>query len=146
MRIILAATIILAGLAGCNRDGGNAQTNAGGTPAASTGGLPTPGPRPSTSTGGVTTGTGGDEATRQAFLRVNVESCIAAARMRSERERNSALGMDFRPYCTCAVQRLMEGRSVQELTNLQPSPRDQEAAQQCGREHGMIIDNGPGRQ
>lgn len=143
MRIVLATAIILAGLAGCNRSDGNAQANSGGTPVANTSGLPTPGPRPSNGAGGVSTG--GDQGARQAFLRVNVDGCIAAARARSERERNSALGMDFRPYCTCAVERLMEGRSMEELASLQPSPRDQEAAQQCGREHGMLIDNGPGR-
>lgn len=133
MRIALAAAIVLAGLGGCNQGGGNAQSNAGG--------LPTPGARP-----GSSADAGGNQSARAAYRRVNVESCIGAARARSERERNSALGQDFRPYCTCAVDGLMEGRSMAELASLRPGPREQQIAAQCGREHGMLVDSGPGSQ
>ena len=132
MRIALAGALFLAALAGCNQRSGNAQTN-------EAGGLPMPGPRPTSSAGA-----GGDQYVRQAYRRANVEGCMAAARARSERERNSALGRDFRPYCECAIDRLMEGRSIQELSSLRPGPREQQAAEQCGREHGMLIDSGPG--
>lgn len=131
MRIALAAAALLAVLAGCNQGSGNTQGNAGG--------LPTPGPRP-----GGSADSGGDQGARQAYRRLNVESCIAAARTRAERERNSAMGQDFRPYCECAVDGLMEGRSLEELARFRPGPREQQVARQCGREHGMLIDFGPG--
>lgn len=134
MRITLAAALLAsclaATLAGCNRDGGNAQNS----------GLPTPGARPGNNS---SADPNSEQAFRQSYRSINIETCISAARTRAQRERNSALGMDFRPYCTCSVDRLMANRSVEELTRLQPGPREQAIAQECGREHGMLIDGGP---
>lgn len=135
MRRLIVLAAIAAALAGCGQrpenSGANAQNEAG---------LPTPGPRPSGSNTG--TDLSAEQSLRQSYRTININSCISAARARAVRENNAPAGTDYRPYCTCAVDRLMAGRTMEELTRLRPGPREQEIAEICGRENGMLIDSG----
>ena len=136
MRRLIAIAAIVTALAGCGQrqenDRANGQNEAG---------LPTPGPRPGGSN--ASTDLSADQGFRQTYRTININSCISAARARAARENNAPPGTDYRAYCTCAVDRLMAGRTMEELTALRPGPREQQIAEACGREHGMLIDTGP---
>lgn len=121
MRIVLAAAL-LATLAGCNRDGGNAQSNAGG--------LPTPPSRPP---GNGSADLASDETFRQSYRTINIETCVRSGQQRVARSGRTP--PDFRAYCTCSIDRLMAGLSVEQLTSLRPGPREERLAEQCARAH-----------
>ena len=127
--LIAAAAILAAALAGCGQRQEN-QQNAG---------LPVPGPRPA---GNMSAGLSSEQAFRQGYRAVNIETCIGAARDRAAQSGGQPPGTDFRPACTCYIDRVMAGLSRQQLTNLQPGPREQAIVEQCGREHGLLNDGG----
>ena len=130
MRILIAAAAILAAaLAGCGQRQENAQ-NAG---------LPVPGPRPADN---VSAGLSSEQAFRQGFRSMGIETCISAARTRAAQSGGQPPGTDFRPACTCYIDRVMAGLSQQQLATLRPGPREQAIVEQCGREHGLINDGG----
>ena len=130
MRILIAAAAILAAaLAGCGQRQENRQHA----------GLPTPGPRPADN---ISAGLSSEQAFRQGFRSMGIETCINAARTRAAQSGDQPAGTDFRPACTCYIDRVMAGLSQQQLEILQPGPREQAIVEQCGREHGLINDGG----
>jgi hypothetical protein len=139
MRIVIAFAAILAlGLAGCGqRPGRNEQVARN-----DSGGLPVPGPRPvDNGTSGLST----DQAFRQSYRTTAIEGCINAAQNRAAQGGGAAPGTDFRPACTCYIDRSMAGLTVQQLSDLQPGPREQDILEQCAQENGLRTDNGGGK-
>jgi len=120
MRIAVAAAMLLA-LAACNQRGGNEQNQAGG--------LPTPGARPG---GNSSADLNSDQSFRQSYRSLNIGTCVNGARTQGGAR---VAGIDFRPYCTCFVDRSMAGLSVEQLTSLQPGAREERIAEQCAREN-----------
>lgn len=130
MRSLVAVAAILgAALAGCGPRQENVQNT----------GLPTPGPRPA---GKASAGQDADLAFRQGFRSVGIETCIGAARTRAAQTGGQPAGTDFRPACTCYIDRVMAGLNTEQLARLRPGPREQAIVEQCGREHGLIPGGG----
>jgi hypothetical protein len=130
MRSLVAIAAILA-VAG----GGQAQENA------QNAGLPVPGPRPQPiekQSGPLST----EQAFRQGFRNNGIETCIASARNRAQQTGSQPPGTDFRPVCTCYIDRVMAGLSADQLAGLQPGPREQAIVEQCAREHGLFRGGG----
>ncbi len=142
MRIAIAlAAILSATLAGCGQrpdTGQDGQNRAG---ASQRPGLPTPGPRPD---GNTSADLGSDQAFRQSYRELNLATCISSARARAAQGTGAPPGTDFRRFCTCSVDRTMAGLSVEQLTELRPSPREQAIAEQCARESGLAFDGDSG--
>ena len=128
MRITLAAAALFAlALAACGqRSGGDLRNELGKRES----GLPTPGERP----GNGSTDAGSDQAFRQSYRTINIATCVNGARTQGGA---AVASVDFRPYCTCFIDRSMAGLSVDQLTSLQPGPREERIADQCAREHGL---------
>jgi hypothetical protein len=134
MRNAVALLLAAVALAGCGRSGGNAQNVAGGS------GLLMPGPRPD-----ATASLASDSNFRQRFREINIASCIASSQARSARGDGAPPGTDFRGYCTCTVDRAIEGVPTEQLASLRPGPREQAIATQCAQRIGMgadLTDNG----
>lgn len=131
MRIALA--LLIAALAGCGQRPENGQTNATG--------LPTPGPRPpASSASSGSAGSSFDQGFRQSYRSSAISTCISGTRARAPQVPVA----NFQNYCTCFVDRSMAGLSVEQLTNLQPGPREQAIAEQCMRESGLVPGGGSG--
>lgn len=128
MRILiaLAATLSIA-LAGCGREQGNGQNAQNGV------GLSTPGARP----GGNSAELASDATFREGYRRLNIQTCITSAQSRAA-QGGDARNVDFRPACTCYIDRAMAGLSVEQLTRLQPGAREEAILTQCAREHGLL--------
>jgi hypothetical protein len=122
MRIALAAAALFAlSLAACGqRSGGDLRNELG-----NRSGLPTPGERPANDPGS-------DQAFRQSYRTINIATCVNGARQQGGA---AVASVDFRPYCTCFIDRSMAGLSVDQLTSLRPGPREERIADQCAREH-----------
>ena len=131
MRTAVALLLATLALAGCNRSAGNAQNVAGGP------GLPMPGERPT-----AITSLTEDPNFRQRYREINIGSCVTSARARSARGDGAPAGADFRGYCTCTVDRAMEGMSNDQLVGLRPGPREQAIATQCAQSLGLRADSG----
>ncbi len=132
MHVLVAlAALLAAGLGGCGQRQQDTRN----------GGLPMPGPRPAATAGA---DTGSDQAFRQSYRTINIESCVRAGRTRVAKSGGAVSENGLRLYCTCAVDRLMADRSVAELARLQPGPREAAIAEQCGREHSIAINTGGG--
>jgi hypothetical protein len=126
---VAVATILAAALAGCGQRQENVQNT----------GLPTPGPRPANT---MSADLSSEQAFRQGFRSMGIETCISAARNRAAQSGGQPPGTDFRPACTCYIDRVMAGLSQRQLASLRPGPREQAIVEQCGREHGLIQDGG----
>lgn len=132
MRSLVAiAAILAAALAGCGQRQETEQ-NAG---------LPVPGPRPQPAApqnGALSA----EQAFRQGFRTRGIETCMSSARDRAAQGGGQPAGTDFRPACTCYIDRVMAGLSTEQLASLQPGPREQAIVEQCAREHGLSQDGG----
>ncbi|HTU13541.1 MAG TPA: hypothetical protein VMG08_21810 [Allosphingosinicella sp.] len=138
MRIVLAlAALLPVFVAGCGDRSGNGQNQA----AQNAAGLPTPGPRPAPNP---VAGSSGDQAFRQSFRDVGIATCVSSAQSRAAQGGGPPPGTDFRPACTCYIDRVMAGLNADQLAQLRPGPREQAIIQQCGREHGLIPGDGGG--
>ena len=73
---------------------------------------------------------------------MGIETCISTARNRAAQSGGQPPGTDFRPACTCYIDRVMAGLSQQQLASLRPGPREQAIVEQCAREHGLANDGG----
>jgi hypothetical protein len=120
----IALVLLAVTLAGCGQRQQNGQANATA--------LPTPGPRPSGSPGSVA-GSSFDQGFRQSYRSAGISTCVSGARARAPQVPQS----NFETYCTCFIDRSMAGLSVDQLTSLQPGPREQAIAEQCARESGL---------
>jgi hypothetical protein len=140
MRIVIAlAAILSVALAGCGRGpnaGQNGQNAAG--PAAQ-GGLPTPGARPQS---GTAAPQNFDNGFRLGFRNTGITTCVSSAEGRAAQGGGAAPGTDFRPACTCYIDRAMAGLSTEQLQRLTPGPREQAILEQCARENGLQADGG----
>ena len=121
MRIVLAAAASLILLAGCGARGGNEQNQAG---------LSVPPPR----TGGDSKAT--EESLRRTYRELNIATCINSTRAEAQNT-NIPASTDFRPVCTCYIDRAIAGLSVEQLARLRPGPREEAMFQQCARELGL---------
>lgn len=129
MRVPLAAAALFAlVLAGCGQRSGSDLRNELGNRGS---GLPTPGARPA---GNGSTDLASDQAFRQSYRTINIGTCVSGARQQGGA---AVAGVDFRPYCTCFIDRSMAGLSVEQLTRINPGPREEAIAEQCAREHGL---------
>ena len=126
--LIAAAAILSAALAACGQRQENVQNT----------GLPMPGPRPADNL----TNLSSEQAFRQGFRSMGIETCVSAARNRAAQGGGPPPGTDFRPACTCYIDRVMAGLSQQQLATLRPGPREQAIVEQCAREHGLANDGG----
>ena len=71
-----------------------------------------------------------DEALRNQFRQGSIESCLEAARGAP-----APTGFDWERLCTCATERVMEGRSGAELAQLEPgTPEQRRIFAQCRAE------------
>jgi hypothetical protein len=139
MRIVIALAALSIALAGCGQGpnaGQNGQNAAG--PAAQ-GGLPTPGTRPPSVTAAPQNF---DSGFRLGFRNTGIAACVSSAETRAARGGGAAPGTDFRPACTCYIDRAMEGLSTEQLQRLTPGPREQAILEQCARENGLRTDGG----
>jgi hypothetical protein len=131
MRIVVALAILIVTLAGCGQRPGQNDQNAAG--------LPTPGPRPG---GNQVADQNSDRAFRQGYRDLNIATCISSAQSRAAQGDGAPPGTDFRPACTCYIDRAMAGLSVEQLSRLEPGPREQAILEQCAREHGFAENTG----
>jgi hypothetical protein len=68
-----------------------------------------------------------DEAARKAFREGSLSSCVEASRGRP-----APPGFDWERLCTCATDRVMEGKSGRELAQMQPgTPEQRRIVEQC---------------
>jgi hypothetical protein len=68
-----------------------------------------------------------DEAIRNEFRQGSIEGCLE-----SSRDSNAPPGFDWQRLCSCATDRVMEGKSARELAQLQPgTPEQREIVAQC---------------
>lgn len=125
MRIVLAVAASLILLAGCGSRSGNEQNQAG---------LSVPPPRPDAQ---ATTEQASDESFRRNYRALNIQTCINTTRAEAAQRSDVPADADFRPACTCYIDRAMAGQSVEQLMRLRPGPREQAMIQQCVREHGL---------
>ena len=66
---------------------------------------------------------------RSTFRQASIDSCISASRTSAPPQ---ARGWDWQRLCTCATDRLMAGKSAEELSRLASDTPEQRAAmQQC---------------
>lgn len=131
MRKAAALAILAAALASCGKGAGNAQNVAGGT------GLSIPGPRPEA-------GAGSDQSFRESFRRINMQSCVEAARARPVVRQPAPSEAEINAYCACALDRAMPGLTDDQLRYFRPGPREAAIRDQCEREHGMSMNpDGP---
>ena len=133
MRILFAAALVVAALTACQPRTGSDLKN---ELAARDSALPTPPRRPPTGAGEQLSSS--DQSSRQTFRTVNIQSCVDGARARATSNPNIPPGTDFRPYCTCFIDRVMAGLSMDELNRLSAGPREDRIMQQCAREHGFL--------
>lgn len=132
MRIPIAAAAFLA-LAACGqRSGADLKNDLSGRS-----GLPTPPSRPS---GDARADLSSDATFRRNYRSINIQTCINSSRTQSVGNPNIPAGTDFRPYCTCFIDRSMAGLTVDQLANINPGPREERIAQQCAREQGFAPD------
>ncbi len=73
---------------------------------------------------------GGGDAERQAFITKAEESCVQAAQ-----KGTPPPGVDVRGFCSCAINRMAEGKSEAQLRDLDkqaaPTPADVAVMRQC---------------
>lgn len=73
---------------------------------------------------------GSEDSARQAFRTNSIEGCVQASQGSSVPPQMA--GFDWQRLCTCATDKIMEGKSASELAQLQPGgPGQTEAVQQC---------------
>lgn len=133
----LTATVFLAA-AGCGQQGGNGpnQAQSNGLPAAG----PLAGNRAHMS----------EQPYRAIYRTANLASCVEGRRRRAARnEGSNPAGTDFRPYCTCFIERVMSSLTTDQLGSTAFGAREQPIAAQCAREIGLrpdprFIDEGGG--
>ncbi len=135
MRILLAAALLAVSLTACDQRRGSDLKNELGSRES---GLPTPPGRPS---GDARSDLSSDQTFRRNYRTINIQTCISSSRTQSAANPNIRPGTDFRPYCTCFIDRSMVGLSVDQLVRLNPGPREERIAQQCAREHGFAPDS-----
>ena len=144
MRILFAAAFVVASLTACApRTGSDLKNELGSRQS----GLPTPPRRPSAGAGQQPSSS--DQAFRQTYRTVNIQTCINASRSQAASNPDIPPGTDFRPYCTCFIDRSMAGLSVDQLTRLNPGPREERISLECAREYGLLpagagLDEGAG--
>lgn len=80
---------------------------------------------------------GRDAAQREAFRTAGISGCIRSAEARARAGGGAPPGSDFRPACTCYMDRVMAGKSNAELLELRPGEPEMRVAEQCARETGM---------
>lgn len=74
-----------------------------------------------------------EEAARDTFRQSSIDGCLSASR--SQPTPPQMAGFDWNRLCTCATDRIMEGKSATELAQLSPDgPGQREAVEQCVRE------------
>lgn len=70
-----------------------------------------------------------DEAARNTFRQSSIDSCVSAS---SSRPQPALAGFDWERLCTCATDRIMEGKSARELIQMEPgAPEHRQAVEQC---------------
>ena len=70
-----------------------------------------------------------EESARNTFRQSSIEGCVSASRTQAP---PALAGFDWERLCSCATDRIMEGKSVSELAQFTPGGPDQTAAvQQC---------------
>jgi len=73
---------------------------------------------------------GSEESARNTFRTASIEGCVSASRGSTVPPQMA--GFDWQRLCTCATDRIMEGKSASELAQLTPGgPGQTEAVQQC---------------
>lgn len=73
---------------------------------------------------------GSEESARNTFRTASIEGCVSASEGQSVPPQLA--GFDWQRLCTCATDRIMEGKSASELAQLTPGgPGQTEAVQQC---------------
>ena len=71
-----------------------------------------------------------EESARNTFRTTSIEACVSASRNTSVPPQMA--GFDWQRMCTCATDKIMEGKSARELAQLTPGgPGQNEAVQQC---------------
>ena len=70
-----------------------------------------------------------DEAARNTFRQASIEGCLSASRGQAPA---GMANFDWNRLCTCATERVMEGKSASELAQLRPDgPGQREIVAQC---------------
>ena len=70
-----------------------------------------------------------DEAARDAFRRNSIQACLTSSRQSAP---PALAGFDWERLCTCATDRIVQGKSASELVQLRPGgPGQREAVEQC---------------
>ncbi|HYD12437.1 MAG TPA: hypothetical protein VEC11_06290 [Allosphingosinicella sp.] len=134
MRTLLAAALLAITLSACGqRSGSDLRNELGGRQS----GLPTPPARPSSD---ARADLSSDQSFRRNYRTVKIQACVNASRTQSAGNPDIPSGTDFRPYCTCFVDRLMAGLSIDQLINFREGPREEGIAEQCAREHGFALE------
>ena len=73
---------------------------------------------------------GSEESARNTFRTSSIEGCVSASRTSSVPPQMA--GFDWQRLCTCATDKIMEGKTARELAQLTPGgPGQTEAVQQC---------------
>lgn len=76
---------------------------------------------------------GSEESARNTFRTASIDGCVSASE--SQPTPPGMEGFDWNRLCTCATDRIMEGKSASELAQLEPGgPGQQEAVMQCVQE------------
>jgi len=80
-----------------------------------------------------------EEAAKNTFRESTISSCVST----SQGQANPVTaGVDWTRMCTCITDKIMEGKSAQDLLQMRPGdPEQREAAEQCLAEIGV---GGPG--
>ncbi len=76
---------------------------------------------------------GSEESVRATFRQASIDGCLAASR--GQPTPPAMANFDWNRLCTCATDRIMEGKSATELAQLRPEgPGQTQAVEQCVRE------------
>lgn len=83
-----------------------------------------------------------EEAARNSFREASIESCTSASRSAAPPQ---LAGWDWSRICTCATDKLMEGKSAADLARLESNTPEQRAAiQQCVSQiQGVTVPDAP---
>lgn len=125
---LITATLLLAA-GGCGQRGGDGQnqTQANDLPTAHT---------PPANKAPVS-----EPAIRAMYRTTSIATCVEGRRRRAGRnEGSNPAGTDFRPYCTCFIDRVMSSLTTDQLEGTAFGAREQPIAARCARENGLLPD------